>query len=290
MSNSPLVPTVRRRQLGKALRGLRNTAGLTLDGAAEAMGWRGPKLSKIENATQSIRPAELTGLLTVYGVSDPEVFTALDSLAKDASKRGWWQTYGGVLSPAYADYISLETDAESIRIYSPGLVPGLLQSAAYARETIAAIAMTRSPEEVTALAEVRQARQAVLSRTGRLPLELWAIIPEAVLHQRFAVRPAIMREQLRRLLDAAELPNVTIQVMPLEATLHPGTIGGFNLIGFPGPLPDVVQLENLLGSSYVEDADGVKLHAAAFERIQATALPPEDSLALIARMEEGTRK
>ncbi|MFJ7911892.1 MULTISPECIES: helix-turn-helix domain-containing protein [unclassified Kitasatospora] len=290
MPNSPLVPTVRRRQLGKALRRLRNTAGLTLDGAAEAMGWKGPKLSKIENATQSIRPAELSALLTVYGVSDPEVFTALESLAKDAGKRGWWQTYSGVLSPAYADYISLESDAESIRIYSPGLVPGLLQTAAYARETIAVNAMTRTPDEVTALAEVRQARQAVLSRTGRPPLELWAIIPEAVLHQRFAVRPAIMREQLRRLLDAAELPNVTVQIMPLNATLHPGTIGGFNLISFPGPLPDVVQLENLLGSSYVEDAAGVKLHAAAYERILAAALPPDDSLALIARMEEGTAR
>jgi len=288
MSNSPLVPTVRRRRLGTTLRRLRNKAGLTLDDAAEAMGWKAPKMSKIENATQSIRPTEVAALLGVYGVEDPDVLTALESLAKDAGKRGWWQTYSGVLAPAYADYISLESDAESIRFYAPGLIPGLLQCAAYARETIAVNAMTRTHEEVTALAEVRQARQAVLSRPDR-PLQLWAVIHEAVLHQRFASRPATMREQLQRLLDVADLPNVTIQVMPLDATPHPGGAGAYTLIGFPGPVPDVVLLENLLGASYVEDADGVKIYADAFERIVAAAMSADDSLALIRRMEEGTR-
>ncbi|MEY9950260.1 Scr1 family TA system antitoxin-like transcriptional regulator [Kitasatospora sp. GAS1066B] len=98
-----------------------------------------------------------------------------------------------------------------------------------------------------------------------------------------------MREQLRRLLDTAELPDVTIQVMPLNATPHPGTAGPFSLIGFPGPVPDVVLLENLIGASYVEDADGVKTFAGAFERIVAAALSTDDSLALIARMEEESR-
>jgi transcriptional regulator with XRE-family HTH domain len=288
MSNSPLVPTVRRRRLGTTLRRLRNKAGLTLDEAAEMMGWKAPKMSKIENATQSIRPAEVTELLKAYGVTEPDVFGALESLARDAGKRGWWQTYSGVLAPAYADYISLESDADGIKIYASSLVPGLLQSASYARETIAVNATTRTPEEVAALAEVRQSRQAVLTRPDR-PLQLWAIINEAVLHQRFAVRPATMREQLRRLLDTAELPNVTIQVMPLNATPHPGTAGPFSLIGFPGPVPDVVLLENLIGASYVEDADGVKTFAGAFERIVATALSTDDSLALIARMEEESR-
>ncbi|MFE9425244.1 helix-turn-helix domain-containing protein [Kitasatospora sp. NPDC006697] len=288
MSNSPLSPTVRRRQLGKALRRLRNKAKLTLDEAAATMGWKAPKMSKIENATQSIRPTEVNELLQAYGVTDQDTFTALESLARDAGKRGWWQTYNGVLAPAYADYISLESDAESIRTYAPGLVPGLLQSASYARETIAVTAATRTPDEVAALAEVRMSRQAVLTRPNR-SLKLWAVINESVLHQRFAVRPATMREQLRRLLDTAELPNVTIQIMPLNATLHPGTAGAFSLLAYPGPIPDVVLLENLIGVSYIEDADGIKIFADAFERIVATALSTDDSLALIARMEEEAR-
>ncbi len=260
---------------------------MTLDSAAAAMGWKGPKMSKIENASQHVRPGEVTELLKVYGVSDPEVFTALENLAKDAGKRGWWQTYSGIVSPAYADYISLESDAEYIFEWSPLLVPGLLQTAAYARENISGITTFRSPEEIAALAEVRLARQSVLTRPDG-PLEFWTVIHEAALHQRFAVRPTIMREQLRKLLDTVDMPNVTIQLMPLDSTPHPGTMGGFSLVGFPGPTPDVVLLENVSGETYVE-GDGTSPFTKAAERIRATALSVEDSLARIAQMEEGHR-
>ncbi|MGW2046244.1 Scr1 family TA system antitoxin-like transcriptional regulator [Streptomyces sp. NPDC001858] len=112
--------------------------------------------------------------------------------------------------------------------------------------------------EIAALAEVRMARQAVLTRPGS-PLEFWAIIHEAALHRRFAVRPTAMREQLRKLLEAAEMPNVTIQVMPLDSTAHPGLQGGFSLVTFPGSTPDVVLLENRSGAAYVEGDDASTL-------------------------------
>ncbi|WP_221355069.1 helix-turn-helix domain-containing protein [Streptomyces beigongshangae] len=288
MPNSPLVPTVRRRRLGAALRRLRNDAGMTLDDAAATMKWKGPKLSKIESANQAIRPGDVSALLKAYGIDDPELRTALENLARDAGKKGWWQTYSGIVSPSYADYISLESDAESICTWSPLVIPGLLQTAAYARETIAGVTTFRTPEEVAALAEVRFARQSVLTRPGA-PLELWAIIHEAALLQRFAVRPATMRDQLRRLLDTADMPNVTIQLMPLDCTTHPGMLGGFSLASFPRPVPVVVLLENLSGAAYVEGDDAAPF-AKAFERIRATALSVEDSLARITHMEEGHRK
>ena len=100
------------------MRRLRNEASLSLDEAAALMGWKAPKMSKIENAVLTIRPAEVTALLGHYGVSDREVFSALQHLAKDAGRRGWWQTYSGVLSPSYADYIALETDAARIRVWA----------------------------------------------------------------------------------------------------------------------------------------------------------------------------
>ncbi|MEU8268307.1 helix-turn-helix transcriptional regulator [Sphaerisporangium sp. NPDC049002] len=288
MPNTPVVPTVRRRRLGSTLRHLRNQAGLTLDEAAAAMGWKAPKMSKIENASATIRPPEVAALLKAYGVSDPEVFAALESLARDAGKKGWWQTYTGVVSSAYADYISLESDAERICEWSPLLIPGLLQTAAYARENIAGITHFRTPDEIAALVEVRQARQSVLSRPGNA-VELWAIIHEAALHQRFAVRPATMREQLRRLLDVADLPNVTVQIMPLDSTAHPGILGGFSLVTFPGPIPDLVLFENLSGATYVEGHDTTTF-AKAVERIRASALSVEDSLARIAKLEEGSKR
>lgn len=262
---------------------------MSLDAASAELGWLGPKLSRIETANGHIRPVDVAPLLKVYGVTDPDVVGALEGLAKDARKQGWWQTYSGVVAPAYADYISLESDAESVHIWSPLLVPGLLQTAGYARETVAANATTRTPEEVTALSEVRMARQAVLTRPEG-PLKFWAVLHEAVLHQRFAVRPDTMREQMRRLLDVAELPNVTLQIMPLAATPHPGGAGGFNLVGFPGPMPDVALLENLIGATYVEGVDEVQVFADAFERIVAAALPVDDSMALVSRMEEESRR
>ncbi|GII89112.1 transcriptional regulator [Sphaerisporangium siamense] len=289
MPNARPVPTVRRRRLGESLRSFRNAAGLSLDAAADAVGWKAPKLSRIENANAHIRPAEVAALLKTYGVRDREIFEALENLARDASKKGWWQTYSGLVAPAYADYISLESDADSIRVFAPLLVPGLLQTAAYARETIAGITMTRTPEEIAALAEIRLARQAVLTRpTGAL--KVWAIIPEAVLHQRFAVRPDTMRDQLRRLREYAELPNVTIQIMPLHATPHPGCAGGFSLVGFPNAMPEVVLLENLIGATYVEGVVEVNTFADAFDRIVAAALPVDDSTALIACLEEGNMR
>jgi transcriptional regulator with XRE-family HTH domain len=288
MPNAPLIPTVRRRRLGTTLKRLRNDAGKTLDEAATAMGWKGPKLSKIESATQYIRPGEIAALLRVYEFSDPDVIAALENLARDAGKKGWWQTYSGIVSPAYADYISLESDATQICEWSPLVVPGLLQTAAYAREHLAGSTTFRTPEEVAALAEVRLARQSVLTRPGQ-PLEFWAIVHEATFHQRFPARPLIMRDQLRRLLDTAEMPNVTIQVMPLDSTTHPGVAGSFSLVNFPGPTPDVVLLENLSGESYVEGDEAFPF-TKAFQLIRAAALSVEDSLARIAQMEESHKQ
>jgi len=286
MPNAPLPPTVRRRRLGSTLRRLRNDASLSLDEAAALMGWKAPKMSKIENAVHGLRPAEVTTLLGHYGVSDPEILAALEQLCRDAGKRGWWQTYSGVLPASYADYIALESDASRIRIWEPTLIPGLLQTAAYAREIITATNdVTITAEEVNALVEVRQARQAVLSRP-REPLQLWVVIHEGVFHQRFPVRPSIMRDQLRRLREVAELPGITIQVMPLSGPPHPGLVSPFTLVSFPSPGQDVVKIENYLGNTYLEDPVAGFAFTSAFERIVATALPVGDSLALISRLEE----
>ncbi|WP_432588155.1 helix-turn-helix transcriptional regulator [Streptomyces sp. HD1123-B1] len=295
MSYQP-VPTVRRRRLGSALRRLRTEAGMTLDAAADALNaeqngsaharrWTAPKLSRIENANATLRTAEVGTLLRAYAIDDAEVRAALELLAgqaaKDAAQRGWWRTYRGVVAPAYADYISLESDAESVRDYAPLVLPGLLQTPDYARATIAAQAVPRSAAEVDALAEVRLARQAVLTRPTA-PLRLWAVIHEATLRRRFTGRPALMATQLGRLLEMAHWPTVTLQVMPLDAAPNPSDAGAFTLVGFRGPLPDVVTQENICGPTYVEGADDVHLFADAFGRIVDSALSAEATVALIA--------
>ncbi|GAA0358419.1 helix-turn-helix transcriptional regulator [Streptomyces blastmyceticus] len=289
MPNQPAQPTLRRRRLGEALRKFRNQAGMSLDQVAEIMGWDRTKLSKIENAKAHIRPAEASKILGIYGVDAPDVLMAIEGLVRDAGKRGWWQTYGDVVASGYKDYLSLESDAESTRICSPNLIPGLFQTGAYAREIIATGSYWRPADEVNALAEVRKARQAVLttSRQGeRPPLNFWAVIHEAVLHQRFASQPTLMRAQLRHLLDMAELPNITIQILPMAMAPNPAMMGLFEIVRFPSPWPTVVLTENVVGGQFVEGTDDVAVFEASFDRTVAAALPVDQSREIIKKTME----
>ncbi|MFJ4439636.1 helix-turn-helix domain-containing protein [Streptomyces sp. NPDC088923] len=278
MPNQRAVPTLRRRRLGNELRRRRTAAGLESRAAAEAMGWAESKYSRVENAKGRVTPQEVESLLKLFGAEDPQVVTALTNLAKDAGKRGWWRPYGDVLADSYRDLLDLEADAEAEQFAGPA-IPGLLQTSAYAREIIGATGLTRTPEEVHALAELRRARQAILTtRPGGLaPLKLWAIVHEAALHMTSVEQPHMMREQLRHLLDISDLPNVTIQVLDLRGTAHPGMIGLMEIVHFPAPWPTVVNLENLRGSHFVEGTEDVRVFEDAFARVVAAALSVDAS-------------
>ncbi|MGW1268139.1 helix-turn-helix domain-containing protein [Streptomyces sp. NPDC002491] len=278
-------PTVRKRQLGGELKRLRESAGMKLDDAVSQLGWAKSKLSRVESAQLGIKPADLDALLDLYDVSDGPKRDALHAIARHGSQRGWWQTYRDIISPAYADLISLEDDARSLRTYQASLIPGLLQTAAYARATIEAIRMDSQPGQVDALVEVRRARQAVLSR--REPLEVWAIIHEAALRPRVNAHPQVMREQLQWLLDTQRLPHVSIQVLPLDAPPHVGMSGSFAVLGFPETADlDVALVEGLTSALYVEDAAEVSRYGSAFERLRAAACPFDESADLIERLKD----
>ncbi|ARF73064.1 hypothetical protein B7C62_12900 [Kitasatospora albolonga] len=275
------APTVRRRRLGSGLRRLREDAKLTLEEVESRTGLSASKVSRLESATRGARPVDVEVLMNAYGLVDSEVRAFLLTLARDGGKRGWWQSYD--LVPVYADLIGLESDASSVNSYEPLLIPGLLQTAAYARAVIGAISMTAPPEEIAPLVEVRMARQSVLTRPK--PLRLRAIIHEAALTAR-APGHGVMRDQLQRLLDVAEYPHVTIQVLPADAELHPGTAGGFTILSFGQPGLDVTLLEHLDSSLYIEEPADVARYSEAYERLTATALPFEKSLSLIASKKE----
>ncbi|MEV7087559.1 helix-turn-helix transcriptional regulator [Streptomyces sp. NPDC093085] len=271
------APTVRRRRLGLELRRLRESAKLTLDEVGDRSGLSASKISRIESATRGARTADVERLLGVYEVTDSDLAKFLLILARDGGKRGWWQTYD--LPQVYADLIGLETDASSVNTFEPLLIPGLLQTASYARSVIGAMSMTATPEEIAPLVEVRVARQSALTQPK--PLKLRAIIHEAALMSR-ASDPGVMRDQLQKLLDVAVYPQVSIQVLPLDAELHPGGGGGFTVLGFGQPGLDVVLLEHLDSSLYIEEPADVARYSEAFERLTASALPFDQSLSLIA--------
>ncbi|MEV5319096.1 helix-turn-helix transcriptional regulator [Streptomyces sp. NPDC052687] len=278
-------PTVRSRQLGGELQRAREAAGLKVDDVASRLGWPASKVSRIEKGRLGVKPADLDALFDVCGIEDPEKRDVLRRIARHGRQRGWWQTYRDIISPAYADLISLEDGATSMRSYQTTLIPGLLQTAAYARATIDALSMTSTPEEVNALTNVRMARQSVLSRPE--PLELWAVIHEAALRPRVKSDPKMMKEQLQKLLDHAVLPHVSIQVLPLDAPPHAGMLGSFAVIGFPETADlDVAYLENLTSALYVEEPAEVSRYGSAFERLRAAALPFDESADLIERLKD----
>lgn len=282
------TPTVRRRRLGAKLRAVRDSLELTLEDVAEKSGGRitVAKLSRLETARSAAKADDVEALLNLYAVEDAELRAALLALTREGGRRGWWQSYRGVLSPVYEDLISLEAEASSVRTWQMGVIPGLLQTAEYAREFMSSIGMSDAEEaKVDALVEVRLARQAVLTSREEL-LNLWAIVGEQALQTR-CVGEGVMQEQLSRLLTVAKRPNVTIQLLPSNASPHVGQMGSYSILGFADHADlDVVHVESLTSALYVEDRAEVGVYRDAFERLRAAALSVEESADRIREIRE----
>ncbi|MEV7284441.1 helix-turn-helix transcriptional regulator [Streptomyces sp. NPDC093252] len=282
-------PTVRRRRLGKKLRALRDAQRFTLEDVAEKSHgvFTVAKLSRLETARSAAKAADVEALLDLYGAENAELRGALLSLAREGAQRGWWHSYRGVLSPVYEDLISLEHEASSVRSWQMGVIPGLLQTAEYAREIITATAMSAPVENlIDPLVEVRLARQVVLTR--ETPVELCAIIAEGALRAR-CLGEGVMRDQLSRLLERSRRPNVTVQILPLDAPPHAGQMGSYSILSFEEQTDlDVVHVESLASALYVEEAEHVGVYRDAFERLRTVALSPELSAERITQIREET--
>ncbi|MEV6117302.1 helix-turn-helix transcriptional regulator [Streptomyces sp. NPDC052109] len=281
-------PAVRRRKLGAELRMLRTGAGLTSGEAARLVGWHQSKVSRIETGASGVKPADVRLLLDAYGVRDGQLCELLLMLAssEDAGDRHrWWHAYRGVLPPAYRDFISLESQASAMRTLETTVVPGLLQTREYARAVTRAAVKDLDDESLDALVEVRLARQDVL-RAAR-PLELSAVLDEAVLRREVG-GPGVMARQLERLTEAARLPQVRLQVLPFGAGAHIGLTGPFVIFSFPSTSDlDVVVLDQLTSSLYLERKEDLMAYSEAFDTLRFHALSPEDSLDYIAGIGDG---
>jgi transcriptional regulator with XRE-family HTH domain len=281
-------PTVRRRRLAAELRRLRELAGLTGDKVAERLGWSGSKVSRIETHRTGVKLADLGKLLELYGVSESHR-AELMALAGEPHSRGWWEAYSDTLPEEYAAYIVLEAEAEAALYWSPEIVHGLFQTKDYAREVIHAHMESTStipPGEVERRVETRLRRQDLLA--GDRPLVLSVVLDESVLLRQFGGKP-VMRQQLERLIQISEKPNVRLQILPL-AGAHPIGTGAFTLLKF-GALPgvgrpsDVVYIEQLSRNAlYIEQEAETFQYSQAFARLTAASLNPPQSRDLIARI------
>jgi transcriptional regulator with XRE-family HTH domain len=275
--SSAQSPTVRRRRLALELRRLREVAKLTCEEVAEQLECSASKISRVETGRVSVSPRDVRDVLEIYGVAD-EQRDGLVQLARESRQKGWWHPFGDTVQPHLATYLGLESAASEIRIYEVNLIPGLLQTEDYAR-AILTTSMVNSPRpDVERRVELRMERQR-LSRAD--PPELWCVLDEAALRRHVGGRE-VMRAQLEHLLEAASLRNVSLQVLPFAGGAHPGMGRPFSIMSFGEDAdPDVVYLEEMTSSLWVENVDEVDRYHVYFNHLQATALSFEDSAAIV---------
>ncbi|MBT2505466.1 MULTISPECIES: helix-turn-helix domain-containing protein [Streptomyces] len=275
---SNVNPTVRRRRLGQELRRLRELKGMTAEEVAERLLVSQSKISRLENGRRSISQRDVRDLCGVYEVEDHRIVDSLMQMAKDSRQQGWWHAFGDI---PYSVYIGLETDAASLRVYDPQIVPGLLQTPQYAEALITGALPETGPTDVEKRVKVRLRRQERILAAEN-PLRLWAVIDEAAL-RRLVGDKQLMREQLEHLVEQSQLPHVTVQILPFEMGAHPGISGHYAVLEFPDASDSsVVYIEGVTSDLYLEKANDVQKYSVMYEHLRAQALNVEASRQFIA--------
>ncbi|MER7453118.1 helix-turn-helix transcriptional regulator [Nocardia beijingensis] len=265
-------PTVLRIALGSRLRQLREGCGISREAAGDAIRGSHAKISRLELGRTGFKERDLHDLLSLYGVVDPAERETYFELARRANDPGWWQHYSDLLPAWFETYIGLEQAATTIRTYEAQFVPGLLQTADYAR----AVIQLGNSDETERRVAIRMRRQQILYRAAAPTL--WAVIDENALR-----RPVggveVLREQIEHLVTMAERPSIRIQVLPYAAGGHSAAGGPFSILRFPEPeLPDIVYTEQLTSSLYFDKQRDVELYMSVMNRISVEALSPADSV------------
>ena len=272
-------PTVRRRRLGTELRKLRESSGLKLEEVAALLDVAPSTLSRIETGKAPTKSAYLNQMLETYGVVDPAQRQVLVDMAREGHRKGWWAAYDDVLPSGFDIYVGLEAETAAVRGYEISVVHGLLQTPDYARAVLREMFPRHGVEQIERMVDLRLERQRRLDEDP--PLELWAILDEAAIRRPVGGR-IVMRRQLRHLLDMAERPGLTVQVLPFDCGAHAGHGGPFSILEFPNRTDsEVAYVESVAGIIYLEKDREVRARAEAFDRLRAAALAPGASADLI---------
>lgn len=270
------TPDVRTVRLGLELRHIRLEQNLTLQKAHELLNRSVSSISRIEKGQVKLPERDLPPILDAYGITDPTRRKALQALTRGPSAKDWWQSYRDVLT-VYPTFISMENEAEKIRVFENMFLPGLLQTPEYARAIYRAGQPDRPDFEIKRLTAVRIRRQQILDRAN--PPDLHAIIAEGALRQLVGGR-TIMKQQLEHLLIANSRPAVEVQVLPFSAGAHAAP-GSFNLLSVPALRGDIVHIDQSAQRGFLDDAEAARRYNLVFDMIRAAALPATESRALI---------
>ncbi|MEV0270978.1 helix-turn-helix transcriptional regulator [Hamadaea sp. NPDC050747] len=274
-------PTIARRRLSQALRAARDDTGRTQEQAADALDWSISKMIRIENGKTKPTVTDVKALLQLYGVTEARLVDEFIDLARATRQRSWWMEYRDRLPGGYADYVALESDASHLSFFQPLFVPGLLQTAAYARAILRTTAIEGlSPEDQEVRAEVRRLRQTNIL-AGPKPPRIDAIIDESVL-LRVAGSASVMREQLEHLVELGRDPRIHVRVLPFEAGIH--TVSSpFILMEFPVPTDeDLVYVESGMTQPAMIDRVDPQRYWSAYQRLEEMSLGIPESRRFLA--------
>ncbi|SDZ29839.1 Helix-turn-helix domain-containing protein [Asanoa ishikariensis] len=275
-------PTARRIVVGAQLRRLREAAGVSREDAGYHVRGSASKISRMELGRVGFKERDIADLLTLYGVLDEAQREPLLALARDSRSDGWWHRYDDVLESWFGTYVGLEEAATTIRAYEVQFVPGLLQTAEYARGVVVSGLPETAPAEVDRRVKLRLERQRILDRVP--PATYWVVMDEAALRRPVGGR-AVMQGQLKHLLELSERPNITLQVMPLRRGTHTADGGSFSMLRFADPdIPDIVYVEQLVSALYMDKPEHVERYRQAMERLTVAALSPADTTDFLTKL------
>ena len=266
-----------RRQLGRELRRLREEAGIQVSAAAQALEWSGPKLWRIEKGMTSMRSLDVEAMCRLYGADD-RMTEALKQLALATKDRGWWHAHGDTVPEWFELYMGLEQASSGLRSYEPELVPGLLQTADYAKTVIRVGEPKLPDEELDKRVRLRMTRQQLLDRTIPAAPRLDVILGEAVLHR---LPQDTAREQLDQLLKMASKPGISISLLPSRGLHRAVEVGSFTILDFPmnggkPSEPTVVYSQGLTGALYLDKEHEISRFEEVWASIADEALSGDD--------------
>jgi len=273
-------PPLLRRRLGSELRRLREAAGLRTEQIAERLYCSPSKISRVEKGRVTASVRDVRDMLELYGVSDQQRADLLRLADEARHKDPWWHSCRDV--PDVRTFMAFERATNSIRVYESLTIPGLLQVEGYAELVTRTLLTNLSPPEVRRHVELRMARQQLLTREDAPALHV--VLDEAAI-QRLTGMPQVLGEQLDHLALVARRPNISFQVLPYSSGAHEGMSGPFTILGFPEEAdPDVLVVEFPTGELYLDSPNYVPRYLRMFEKLQATALPEQESAAFIAAL------
>jgi len=268
-------PTARQRELGRQLRMLRESKGLTGEQVAEQILFSTTKLSRIETAQRKASLRDVRDLCQLYDVSESETVHLMD-LARGAREEGWWARYEDL---GVGPYLGLEQEARSITYYSLNFVHGLLQTENYARGIIRATHPQMDDQVLKERVEARIRRQELLEKVDRPRLRV--LLDEAVLRRQVGGRD-VMVGQLSKILDITTKEKAVVQIVPFSSSIQPGNESNFTLFEFGDSLlSSIVHIETLLSSLIYDRPTTIERYREVLDNLRDAALSPRDSQSLI---------